>query len=224
MANQGAAQTATRGAAQAKRSTDRLLDATEALLGKGGLEAATVPAIAERAGMSVGNVYKRFADKDALLRAVFLRFCRRAEADNARVLAPERWKDVSLHDALTALIAGTVRHYVQHRRRLAALLAYAEQHPDPRFRRRVEQMRGAALQYCRQLLETHREQLGYPDAAHGMDFVWTALISVLRIVVLAPRTPHFYAVPTDVLIEDLTNLVLRYLGVAQSMPATGKPA
>ena len=38
------------------------------------MAALLTPAIAARAGMSVGNVYKRFPDKDSLIRAVYARF------------------------------------------------------------------------------------------------------------------------------------------------------
>ena len=54
----------------------RLLSATEALLEHGGLEAATVPAIAKAAGLSVGVVYRRFPDKDMLASVDDVR-CRR---------------------------------------------------------------------------------------------------------------------------------------------------
>src|SRR5204863_1109051 len=60
--------------ARSRLTVHRLLSAAEALLEHGGLEAATVPAIAEAAGVSVGVVYRRFPDKDALLRAVYQRF------------------------------------------------------------------------------------------------------------------------------------------------------
>ena len=38
--------------------------------GPGGYEAATVAGVAERAGSSVGNVYKYFGSKDALVQEV----------------------------------------------------------------------------------------------------------------------------------------------------------
>src|SRR5437870_3071066 len=60
--------------ARSRHTLHRLLAAAEALLEHGGLDAATVPAIAEAAGVSVGVVYRRFPDKDALLRAVYERF------------------------------------------------------------------------------------------------------------------------------------------------------
>ena len=57
--------------ARSRLTVHRLVSATEALLAQGGLDAATVPAIASLAGVSVGVVYRRFPDKDNLLRAVY---------------------------------------------------------------------------------------------------------------------------------------------------------
>lgn len=48
-------------------STDRMLDATLALLGRGGLQAVTVAAVASAAGASNGSLYHRFRDRTGLL-------------------------------------------------------------------------------------------------------------------------------------------------------------
>ena len=44
-----------------------ILAAAEELFGEGGLEQATMAQIAERAGVAVGTLYNRFADRDALI-------------------------------------------------------------------------------------------------------------------------------------------------------------
>src|SRR5260221_3016165 len=69
--------------ARSRLTVHRLLSAAEALLAHGGLDAATVPAIASAAGVSVGVVYRRFPDKDNLLRAVYDRFFERIRDQNA---------------------------------------------------------------------------------------------------------------------------------------------
>src|SRR2546430_13648548 len=79
--------------ARSRLTVHRLVSATEALLAQGGLEAATVPAIASLAGVSVGVVYRRFPDKDNLLRAVYDRFFERA-----REMHFHRLKDASSFD------------------------------------------------------------------------------------------------------------------------------
>lgn len=64
-----------------------LLDAAAALVGEGAVEALSMEAVAERAGVSRPLVYKHFANRDELLGAVY----RREAAD--------------LHDRLTAEVA-----------------------------------------------------------------------------------------------------------------------
>ena len=49
----------------------RVLDAAEAVFAESGYAGATMAAIAERAGMSTGNVYRYFANKEALFLALF---------------------------------------------------------------------------------------------------------------------------------------------------------
>ncbi|MFE7705133.1 TetR/AcrR family transcriptional regulator [Streptomyces sp. NPDC057486] len=49
----------------------RLLDAARQLLSEGGYAAASISALAERAGVATGSVYNHFASKQELLAAVF---------------------------------------------------------------------------------------------------------------------------------------------------------
>ena len=151
--------------ARSRRTLDRLLDATEAVLADAGLEGATVPSIAARAGLSVGVVYRRFRDKDALLRATYERFFARALEGNRAALAPERWEGVGAGAVVAAVVAGVVRGHVQHRALLRALLAYAESHHDPGFRRRVTALNAAAAAQMTALLDARRTEVTHPEPA-----------------------------------------------------------
>src|SRR6185369_480768 len=95
--------------ARSRETLARLLDAAQAVLAEGGLEAATVPAIAKRAGLSVGAVYRRFPDKDALLRAVYVRLFGRAREQNAARLDPELYRGMALETVLGAMVRGIVQ-------------------------------------------------------------------------------------------------------------------
>lgn len=55
--------------AQLVQTRDKLLDAARAMLVEGGLDALTLPRLAEAAGVSVPTVYRHFATMDDLLRA-----------------------------------------------------------------------------------------------------------------------------------------------------------
>src|SRR5215469_13081258 len=50
----------------------RLIAAVFDLMLEGGLSACTAPAIAKRAGVAVGTIYRRYPDKDALMAAAIL--------------------------------------------------------------------------------------------------------------------------------------------------------
>jgi AcrR family transcriptional regulator len=68
-----------------KQRVAALLDAGAALFAERGYEAATMTAIAERAGAAIGSLYQFFPSKEALAEALFDRFAERAAASFARV-------------------------------------------------------------------------------------------------------------------------------------------
>src|ERR1700675_828752 len=117
-----------------QNSLERLLAAAERTLESGGLEGATVPAIAARAGMSVGNVYKRFPDKDSLLHAVYQRFFAEALAANEFALDPAKWDGIPTAEVLSTLVTGMIEGYGSRRALVRALLLYAQTHGDADFR------------------------------------------------------------------------------------------
>lgn len=58
--------------ARSQLTDRRLIEATLSLMREGGLAACSAPDIARRAGVAVGTIYRRFADKDELVGAAIL--------------------------------------------------------------------------------------------------------------------------------------------------------
>ncbi|MFE7277341.1 MULTISPECIES: TetR/AcrR family transcriptional regulator [Streptomyces] len=79
---------------RSRRSEQEFLRAGFSLLEEGGVEALTVAAVAERAGMSVGSVYRRFGDKEGLLYAIHLAFTDMLRAEVTQRVSVERLRDV----------------------------------------------------------------------------------------------------------------------------------
>ncbi len=75
-------------AATATGTRERLLAAAQTLIEEGGYGAASVLAIAERAGVASGTLYRHFASKEELFVEVFRSVCAREE--KAMVQAAER--------------------------------------------------------------------------------------------------------------------------------------
>jgi AcrR family transcriptional regulator len=78
--------------ARSRDSLTRLLKAAVEILNEHGIEGATIPRIAARANVSPGTVYRRFRDKDALLREVCLRMLEDSFRQTSELLAVERWE------------------------------------------------------------------------------------------------------------------------------------
>jgi AcrR family transcriptional regulator len=198
--------------ARSRRTRDRLLDAAEALLAQGGPEAATVPAIARRARVAVGSVYRRFPDKDAVLRAVYERFFERSVTANRGALAPARWADKPLRPAVTELVRGMVRGYVQQRAMLAALLRYADTHEDEAFRRHAETLRRETFAMVATILLGRRDDIDHPAPERAVEFALLTIALVLKGLVLRAGWPAA-DVPVERVERELTTMTLRYLGV-----------
>src|SRR5262245_5338406 len=98
---------------RSQRNLERIVAAAETVLSRDGWEAFTMNAVADEADASVGGIYRRFASKEQLLRAI---------KDNVLTRADAMHKDIGtylakdLHDA--------IRHYA--RARIESLRSYAD--------------------------------------------------------------------------------------------------
>jgi AcrR family transcriptional regulator len=195
-------------------AVERLLDAAEAILTRSGLERATVPAIARRARMSVGNVYKRFPDKDALMRAVYQRFFARSLEQNREVLTSERWASVPIREMLQAIVHGIVDGYREHRALIRALLLYAETHPDPGFRREAETLRRETMARLEQLLAARGSELMHPAPERAIRLAVAVIALALQSVVLSDRCgPAEMITLSPGTAAELSAMVAGYLGL-----------
>ena len=205
--------------ARSRETLTRLLDAAEAVLGEGGLDAATVPAIAQRAGLSVGAVYRRFPDKDGLLRAVHERVVRRYREMNEARTHPGAFAGASLEQIVGAVVKGMVHVYRERRLLMQAMLQYSETHADPEFRARAAETNTAALAHFVRIIADRGAQVRHPHPEAAARFALVTLGLVLRGVVLADHAPPGLSLADDFRLEDeLTRMVLGYLGVERANP------
>lgn len=84
--------------ADAERNRRRILEAAAEVFGERGL-GATLDAVAERAGVGVGTVYRRFPDKEALVDALF-----EERIDEVRAIADEAARLPDGWEALTTFM------------------------------------------------------------------------------------------------------------------------
>src|SRR5271163_5196423 len=82
--------------ARSRESTRKLLKAAAEVLGQHGVEGTTIPRIAQHAGLTPGAIYRRFADKDALLETVILGILERQDERLRTGLTPEMAAQIPL--------------------------------------------------------------------------------------------------------------------------------
>src|SRR5581483_7411951 len=196
---------------RSQATTESLLEATEALLAEGGADAATLRAIADRAGVSLGIVYRRFPDKDAILRAVYTRFFSSIAATNERALSSARFQRASCEEVARTLVKGIAEGYRRHTALLRALILYARSHPSSDFRERAAEHNARAFQVLQRIFDAHRTQVTHPHPEIAIPFAISAAASLLQVRILFDDTPPEPALSFAALVDEATRLVVGYL-------------
>jgi AcrR family transcriptional regulator len=200
--------------ARSRETLDRLMAAAEEVLGAEGLEGTTVPGIARAAGLSVGAVYRRFTDKDALLRAVYESFFTRAAQLSRASLLSLGWSGAGLEETVRRTVATMVWNAWERRALLRALLTYAGSHPDPGFRAQARAVAAASLAGAQAILLRHADEIPHRDPQAAVRFALFAADATLRAAVVADAAElPAGAADADTLTAELGTLVLSYLGV-----------
>lgn len=116
---------------------EKVADAGLELLREAGLEAFTIGAVSERAGVSVGAIYRRFGSKEALLRHLHERAMDGQDERTADAFDPERFAALEtpalLDAAVRAFVALTGERQELHR----SLLQLAALDPEIGARGRI---------------------------------------------------------------------------------------
>ena len=200
-----------------RETAERLIGAAEKVLERDGLEGATVPAIAAEARVSVGNVYKRFPDKDALIRAVYERFFTEALAANQFALDPAKWEGVPTSEVLVTLVAGMLEGYRSRRSLIRALLLYSQTHSDPEFRATAAGLRIGMLGLFESLLRHRRQDIGHPQPERAIRFVVQLIGNALENAVVteggAGSTVGGLLSPSAETASELARILIGYLRV-----------
>ncbi|MGV3624540.1 MAG: TetR/AcrR family transcriptional regulator [Archangium sp.] len=194
---------------RAQATVDAILRAAAHILRGQGWDACNTNAVAKRAGVSIGSLYQYFPSKEALLFAI-------AE-DHATRGLEILTKAVLEASARPTNIANTVRHYIRAMIAMHAL--------DPKLHRvlveQVPRLRGGAsvvqrssqhaATLVRSWLETQQQHFRKVDLDVATWMLVTAVEAIAHLEVL-PRPEGF---DDDARVEELSRLVLGYLGVKQ---------
>ena len=152
-----------------QRSRDtaaRLVKATITVLADAGLDGAMIPRIAALAGVAPASVYRRYADKDALLRAAFLHVLVQSNDGNRDNLAALILRD-TLAATVRRLITLQFEQYQRHPKLLQALSRFVDSDGDAGFVATARRLIAANLELGIAVLMAHRAEIVHvaPEAA-----------------------------------------------------------
>jgi len=206
--------------ARSKESEARLMLAARELLNEKGLVGTTVPRVAARAGLSAGAVYRRFPDKDALLRSVVLDFIQRVEAGNAAILTPKLAKLGSLSDFAKMAVKTSLASHRKSARMLRAIHQFVLAHPSDAFKKKVFDVEVRSVRRVANFLLLKRKEIRHPQPESAVTFALMQLGFALQAIVVLdvlpglrdPRLPR----NDEELAGELTRMFLSYLGVSSA--------
>jgi AcrR family transcriptional regulator len=198
---------------RSRESLEKVLAAGAELLREGGLEQFTIPEISQRAGVSPGLIYGRFANKDALLYLIHERTLEQISSDLESRLRPA----VGDASALETLLRGLTRATSDVFRAHAVLLRifFTLGGVDHTVMVQGAEWMTAASAQLLETLEIFRPEVRHPDPDRALRMcVQTILGACMRGVTIGHATPHsqpVYGLDWEATAEELPRMCAAYL-------------
>ena len=202
---------------RSRESLQRLLNAAAEVLTERGLEGATIPRIAAKAGLSPGAVYRRFPDKDALLQNVVLTVLEQIDKNTRTLLTPEFARQGSLRHFAEQIIQKSLQGHRQNATLMRALDQYILTHPNVAFKKKVNRLNIRTTRRVADFLLLKRKEIKHPDPEGAVSFALIQVGFTLREMILLDTMSEEWSslLPKDddQLLGELTRAFLNYLGV-----------
>ncbi len=200
--------------ARSRATLERLLHATEETLDAYGLDGATIPRIAKRAKLSPAAIYRRFPDKDALLRYICLRFFEEKIANFADAEVAPVPHGVTLEMLARKTVGALFCAYTARRGLMRALLQFTYEHPDLRFREKMKDAQAKTFGAMTAMFLRFRKDIHHPDPELAIRLGLLTVAVTLRetlLVAYDDRWSKIVKVSDQQLQDQLARMLLSYL-------------
>lgn len=205
--------------ARSRESLRKLLKAAAEVLGQHGVEGATIPRIAQHAGLTPGAVYRRFPDKDALLETVILGILEHQDERLRVALTPEMARQIPLAIFAEHLITSMLMTYRASAGLLRAVRQFVQERDQTAFYKKAARLEMHTVEYMMELFLAHRKEIRHRDPQMAVAFALATLTSTLVELILADHDLRCWQalIPKDdqTLKQELLRNFLSYLGVEQ---------
>ncbi|HEY2912532.1 MAG TPA: TetR/AcrR family transcriptional regulator [Candidatus Angelobacter sp.] len=204
---------------RSRESLRKLQKATAEVLGQHGVDGATIPRIAQHAGLTPGAIYRRFHDKEALLEATILGILERQEERMKAGLTPAAAAQIPLPVFAEQVIGGMVLSYRVNASLLRAMRTFVQGRTGTPFYNKSMKTESRAFEHVVGLFMTHRKNIKHPDPRTAISLAFMMVSSTLYDWVVMPLDVGAWKsfLPKDdlALKRELTRAFLSYLGVEQ---------
>ncbi|HWG39475.1 MAG TPA: TetR/AcrR family transcriptional regulator [Candidatus Acidoferrales bacterium] len=210
---------------RSRESLQKLLRAATEVLGQHGMEGATIPRIAQHAGLTPGSVYRRFHDKEALLETAILGVLERQHT-NLQALTPEMVREIPLRVFADQIINGFVVGYRARAPLIRAMRQFAISRAGTPFRKKADRMERHTYERLIDLFMTHSDRIEHPQPRLAVSLgLMTAVSTVYELVVTHEDLSGWKELlpPDDqALKRELVRGFLNYLGVKDQTGSADK--
>ncbi|HEY7404406.1 MAG TPA: TetR/AcrR family transcriptional regulator [Candidatus Angelobacter sp.] len=204
---------------RSRESLRKLLKAAAEVLGQHGVEGATIPRIAQHAGLTPGAVYRRFHDKEALLEEVILGILERQDERMKTGITPEKAAQIPLPVFAEQVVGGMVVVYRANAALLRAMRTFAQSRQLTPFHRKISKIEARSFDRAIELFLAHRKEIRHPDPRTaitlGIMFISSMLYEWLVMPLDVSEWKQFLPKDDQILKRELTRAFLSYLGVEQ---------
>ena len=209
---------------RSRESLRKLQKATAEVLGQHGVEGATIPRIAEHAGLTPGAIYRRFHDKDALLEDTILGMLGRQDERMKSSLTPAAAAQIPLPVFVDQVIGGMVMSYRVNAALLRAMRTFVRGRANTPFWKKACKFEIQAIEHVIDLFMTHRKEIRHPDPRAAVAMAFMMVVSTIYEIVVMPTDlgplKNFLPKDDQALKRELIRAFLSYLGVEQDKANT----
>lgn len=181
---------------RSRETLQRLLNATARLLDQHGLDGALIPRIAELAKVAPASVYRRFADKDALLRATLLHVLRTSQEANHKNL-PSLILGRTLEDTAARFVSLLFKQYREHPHLMRAVVRFLDTDTDAAFASEARSLLAQNVRSIAEIVLTHRSRIRHPDPERAVSIAILAAGSSIEVIALEPTSLWHTVLPSS---------------------------
>jgi AcrR family transcriptional regulator len=197
---------------RSRATADRLISATVEILDEFGLDGAVIPRIADKAGVAHGSVYRRFPDKNALIRAACLHVLQRSNEGN-RTLMKAVLLRPSLEETVGCFIGLLFLQYRTHPKLLQALEQFVTKDDDAQFTSEARRLSGANVDETASMFLTFQSEIDHADPRQALRFAILNATTSTRTIAFGPSSLWHDMFPgaEDALATELVRTFISYL-------------